>query len=58
MDVAAVIAALDTRFDADEAAIAERMLREYVGTVPDAQLIEEIGLAIAMHRRGGRGEDR
>jgi hypothetical protein len=55
MDVAAVIAALDTRFDADEAAIAERMLREYVGTMPDQQLIEEIGLAIAVHRRGGRG---
>ena len=55
MDVDAVIAALDTRFDADEAAIAERMLREYDGTMPDQQLIEEIGLAIAVHRRGRRG---
>jgi hypothetical protein len=55
MDVDAVIAALDTRFDQDEAAIAERMLREYVGTMPDQQLIEEIGLAIAVHRRSRRG---
>jgi hypothetical protein len=31
------------------------MLREYAGTVPDAQLIEEIGLAVAAHRRRGRG---
>jgi len=37
----------------DKAAIAERMLREYAGTVPDAQLIEEIGLAMAVHRSGG-----
>ncbi len=35
MDIDAVIAALDTRFDAAEAAIVERMLREYGGTVPD-----------------------
>ncbi len=54
MDIAAVIAALDTRFDPDEAAIAEGMLREHAGTVPDAQLIEEIGLAIAVYRRRGR----
>ena len=54
MDVAAVIAALDTHFDPAQAAIAERMLREYAGTMPDAQLIEEIGLAIATHRRGRR----
>ena len=51
MDVAAVIAALDTHFDPDEAAIAERMLREYGGSIPDVQLVEEIGLAIAIHRR-------
>lgn len=50
-EVDAVIAALDTRFSHDEAAIAERMLREYASTMPDAQLIEEIGLAIAIHRR-------
>lgn len=55
MDVDAVIAALDTRFGPGEAAIAERMLLEYAGTIPDAQLIQEIGLAIAVHRRGIRG---
>ena len=37
-----------------EAVIAERMLRDYGGTIPDAQLVEEIGLAIAIHRRGRR----
>jgi hypothetical protein len=54
MDVELVIAELGTRFDADEAAVAERMLREYAGTIPDKQLIEEIGLALAIHRRGKR----
>ncbi len=52
MDVDAVIARLGEVFDAEEAAIAERMLRDYAGTVPDKQLIGEIGLAIAIHRRG------
>ena len=51
MDVAAVIAALDTHFDPAQAAIAERMLREHGGSIPDVQLVEEIGLAIAIHRR-------
>ena len=51
MDIDALIAALGTRFDPAEAAIAERMLREYGGTVPDPQLVEEIGLAIAVYRR-------
>jgi len=51
MNIEAVIAALDTRFDPAEARIAERMLREYGGTIPDAQLLEEIGLALAIHRR-------
>lgn len=37
-------------FDADEAALIERMLREYGGVIPDAQLIEEIGLALVVHR--------
>lgn len=46
-----MIAALGDSFDADEAAIIERMLREYGGTIPDAQLIEEIGLALAVHRQ-------
>ena len=53
MDIEAVIEALGGRYDADEAAIIERMLREYGGTIPDAQLIEEIGLALAIHRRAG-----
>lgn len=51
MDIEAVIAALGTRFDADESAVIEQMLGEYGGTVPDKQLIEEIGLALAVHRR-------
>ena len=54
MDIEAVIAALGTRFDADETAIIERMLRQLHGTMPDKQLIEEIGLALAIHRRGQR----
>jgi len=33
------------------------MLRQYVGTIPDAQLIEEIGLALAIHRRKKRVND-
>ncbi len=52
MDIEVVIAALGTRLDPAEAAIAERMLREYAGTIPDKQLIEEIGLALAIHRQG------
>ena len=51
VDIDAVIAGLGTVFDADEAAIAERLLREYGGTIPDAQLLDEIGLAVAIHRR-------
>jgi hypothetical protein len=54
MDIEAVIAALGGRFDADEAAIIERMLREYGGIIPDAQLVEEIGLAIAVYQRRAR----
>lgn len=53
MDAEAVIAALGGRYDDGEAAIIERMLREYHGTIPDAQLVEEIGMALAIHRRGG-----
>ena len=51
MNIGAVIAALDTRFDPAEAAIAERLLREYAGSIPDKQLVEEIGLALTIHRR-------
>lgn len=53
MDIEAVIERLGEVFSPDEAAIAERMLREYGGTIPDAQLVEEIGLAVAAHRQGG-----
>jgi hypothetical protein len=56
MNVEDVIAALDTRFDPDEAAIASRILREHAGTIPDPWLIGEIGLAIAMHRRQRQDE--
>jgi len=41
---------LDAELDVDDAAIAERMLRKLAGTIPDAQLVEEIGLAIAIQR--------
>lgn len=51
MDIEQVIAALGGHFDADEAAIAERMLREYGETIPYKQLMSEIGLALAVHRR-------
>ena len=54
MDVDAVIAALGSRFDTDEAAIIERVLREHHGTIPDAQLISEAALALAIHRQGRR----
>jgi len=52
MDIESVIEALGSRFDAAEAAVIERVLREYAGTIPDKQLIEEIGLALASWRRG------
>ncbi len=51
VDIEAVIAALGTRFDADETAIIEQMLRDHHGTIPDDQLIKEIGLAVAVYRR-------
>ena len=51
MDIEAVSAALGSRFDPDEAAIIERILREYAGIVPEKQLIEEIGPALAVHRQ-------
>ena len=54
VDIEAVIARLGEVFDADETAIAERMLREYGGTIPDKQLLSEIGLALAIHRRQKR----
>ncbi len=51
MDVEQVIAALGERFDPAEAEIVEKLLRQYSGTIPDRQLLDEIGLALAIHRR-------
>lgn len=51
MDVEQVIVALGERFDPAEAEIVERLLRKYSGTIPDRQLVDEIGLALAIHRR-------
>ena len=47
----AVIARLGEILNEDEQAIAERLIRDYAATIPSKQLIEEIGLAIAVHRR-------
>ena len=54
MDIESVIAALGGRFDAAEVEVLERVLRESGGTIPDAQLIEEAALALAVYRRGNR----
>ena len=51
MNIEAVIAALGGRYDAGEAAVIARVLREYGGTMPDAQLISEAALALAIWRR-------
>jgi hypothetical protein len=51
VDIEPVIDALAGTFSADEVAIIERMLRELNGTIPDAQMVEEIALALAVHRR-------
>jgi hypothetical protein len=45
-----LIESLGTVFDAEESAIIERLLRQYSGTIPDTQLVSEIGLALAVHR--------
>jgi hypothetical protein len=39
------------RYDAEESVVIERLLREYNHTIPDAQLVPEVGLALAIHRR-------
>ena len=52
MDIEAVIAALGGRFDAAEVEVIERVLGQHGGTIPDKQLIEEVGLALAIWRRG------
>lgn len=46
-----LIESLGTVFDAEESVIIERLLREYGGTIPDTQLVSEVGLALAIHRR-------
>jgi hypothetical protein len=51
VDIEPLIAALPEHYTPERAAIVERMLREYHGTIPDAQLLEEIGLALAIHSR-------
>jgi hypothetical protein len=51
MDIEQVIAALGDHYTAGEAALIERMLRELNGTIPDAQMVEEIALALAVYRR-------
>ena len=54
MDIEAVIEALGSRFDADETAVIERVMRKYGGTIPDEQLISEAALALAIWRRGNK----
>jgi len=54
VNIEAVIAALGGHYDAAEAEVIERVLRDHGGTVPDAQLISEAALALAIHRRGKR----
>ncbi len=51
MDIEPVIDALASTFSADEVPIIERMLRDLNGTIPDTQMVEEIALALAVHRR-------
>jgi hypothetical protein len=51
-DIDAVIAALGDHYSPERAAIVERLLRKYAGTIPDAYLIEEIRQALAIHQRG------
>ncbi len=51
VDIEPVIDALAGTFNADEVPIIERMLRDLNGTIPDAQMVEEIALALAVHRR-------
>lgn len=46
-----MIEALGGRYGAAEAEVIERVLRDHGGTVPDAQLISEAALALAIFRR-------
>ena len=54
MDIETATEALGFRFDADEAAVIERVLREYDGNILDKQLVEEIGLALAIWFRSAQ----
>ena len=56
VNIEAVITALSDRYTTGETALIERLLREHNGTTPDNQLIEEIGLALAVYRRQQQGE--
>ena len=51
MDIEAGMAALGGRYDANEAAIIGRVLRDHHGAVPDEQLISEAALTLAIWRR-------
>jgi hypothetical protein len=52
MDYRRLIALLvETGLRADESVIAADMINRLRGSIPDRQLIEEVGLAIAIHRR-------
>ena len=51
MDIEPLIAALPEHYTPGEAAVIERVLRAYNGTIPDKQLISEAALALAIHRR-------
>ena len=52
VDIEAVIARPGEAFTPAQADIPERLLRECGQNIPDKQLIEEIGLALAIHSRG------
>jgi len=54
VDIEAVIEALGSRFDADEAEVVKRVLAEYSGNIPETQLIEEAALTLAIFRRSRR----
>ncbi|MGV0991108.1 MAG: hypothetical protein ACOYB7_02535 [Mycobacterium sp.] len=51
MDIDQIVAALDKGMTVDEVSIIERMVGEYGRTIPYPQLLEEIALAVAIHRR-------
>jgi len=51
MNVEAVITAISGRYTTGETALIERLLRELHGTMPDNQLTDDIGPALAVYRR-------